>query len=72
MEEKMDAHTTRDIWVLIDHPPRTDIVGYKWVSTIKYLTDGTIDRYKAQLIKKRYYTETYDINFFETLSLVAW
>jgi hypothetical protein len=37
-------------------------VGCKWVYTIKYNSDGTVEWYKAWLVAKGY-TQTYGINY---------
>ena len=41
----------------------------KWVFTVKYNLDGSIERYKAQLVAKGF-TQTYGINYLETYALV--
>lgn len=45
-------------------------MGCEWVYTIKCNPDGTIQRYKAKLVEKRF-TESYRVDYFETFSLVA-
>jgi hypothetical protein len=56
----MGAHAT---------PERKKAVGCKWIFSIKYKVDGTIDRYKARLVAKGY-TQSYGINYQEMFSLV--
>ena len=42
----------------------------KWVFTIKYKANGSIERYKAHLVTKGY-TQTYDIDHQETFIPMA-
>jgi Reverse transcriptase (RNA-dependent DNA polymerase) len=39
-------------------------IGCKWVYKIKYHSNYTVERYKANLVVKRY-TQTYGINYYE-------
>ena len=43
---------------------------YKWVFTIKYKVDGSLERYKVRLISKGY-IQTYGVYYEETLAPVA-
>ncbi|GJS76616.1 retrovirus-related pol polyprotein from transposon TNT 1-94 [Tanacetum coccineum] len=51
-------------------PPGKKTVGCRWVFTIKYKPDGTIERYKTRLVAKGH-TQTYGIDYSETFSPVA-
>lgn len=65
MEEEMKALTKNNTWENQALPPGKKLVGCRWVFTIKYKPDGTVERYKARLVAKGY-TQTYGINYSET------
>ncbi|GKD38446.1 putative ribonuclease H-like domain-containing protein, partial [Tanacetum coccineum] len=67
MEEEMEALTSNNTWEKCVLPPGKKTVGCRWVFTIKYKPDGTIERYKARLVAKGY-TQTYGIDYSETFS----
>jgi len=70
MNEEMDALVSRGTWELVSAPTYAIIMGCRWVYTLKYRPDGSVDRYKARLMAKSY-TQTYGIDYFETFSPVA-
>ncbi|CAL8157410.1 unnamed protein product [Prunus armeniaca] len=45
-------------------------VGCRWVFIVKYNADGTVERYKARLVAKRF-TQTYGVDYHDTFALVA-
>ena len=49
---------------------RKNIVDYKWIFTLKYKADGSLERHKARLVAKGY-TQTYGVDYEETFALVA-
>ena len=54
----------------MDLPRGKTTVGCKWVFTIKYNVDGSVERYKARLVSKGF-TQTYGIDYSETFAPVA-
>ena len=56
-------------WQLIPFPSGKS-VGCRWIFTVKCHLDGSVECYKACLVAKGY-TQTYDIDYVETFSLVV-
>ena len=63
--EEMKALEKNGKWELIDLPRGKTIVGCKWMFTVKYKFDGSLEQYKALVAKG--FTQTYGINYLETL-----
>jgi hypothetical protein len=70
MNEEMKSLQKKKPWELVDRPPGKKPVGCQWIYTVKYKADGTIERFKARLMAKRY-TQTYGINYIETFAPVV-
>ncbi|GJR63476.1 retrovirus-related pol polyprotein from transposon TNT 1-94 [Tanacetum coccineum] len=70
MEEEIKALIKNNTWEKRVLPPGKKTVGCRWVFTIKYKPDGTIERYKARLVAKGH-TQTYGIDYSETFSSVT-
>ena len=68
--EEMSALEQMGTWELVQKPKRKVLVGCKWVFTVKYRSDGSIERYKARLVAKGF-TQTYGIDYQETFAPVA-
>ena len=58
MEEEISAFNKNETWGKCEMPRGKKTVGCRWVCTIKYLADGTIEWYKATLVAQGY-TKTY-------------
>lgn len=67
MKQKNSALQETNTWEDVALPPNKKSIGCKRVYMVKYHSHGSIDRYKAQLIVKRY-TQKEGINFTDTLS----
>ena len=65
--KEMKALEKTGKWESVDLPRGKTIVGCKWVFTVKYKFDGSLERCKAQLVAKGF-TQTYDIDYFETFA----
>ena len=70
MDEEMSAPHSRQTWDLVTLPVDAEVVSYRWVFTVKYNTNGTIDRYKTRLVAQDF-TQTYGVDYFETFSPIA-
>lgn len=70
MIEEMKALLKNSTWEMVELPRDKKTMRCKWVFSIKYKLDGTIDRYKARLVAKRY-THTYRIDYQEIFATVA-
>ncbi|RVX16933.1 Retrovirus-related Pol polyprotein from transposon RE1 [Vitis vinifera] len=70
MNEEMKSLQKNETWELVECPPRKKPVGCRWIYTVKYKADGSIERFKVRLVAKGY-TQTYGIDYTETFAPVA-
>ena len=70
MNEEMSALERNETWEIVERPKDKKAVGCRWVYTVKYLADGTLDWYKTRLVAKGY-TQTQEIDYEETFVPVA-
>ncbi|KAA0061289.1 hypothetical protein E5676_scaffold39G00350 [Cucumis melo var. makuwa] len=68
--EEMKALEKNNTWEIYALPKGHKPVGCKWVFTLKYKADGTLDRHKAMLVTKGF-TQTYGVDYSETFFPVA-
>ena len=68
--EEMRALEKNRTWEVVDQPKDKKVVGCKWVFTVKYKADGSVERYKARLVAKGF-TQTHGVDYLETFAPVA-
>ena len=66
----MKALQKNETWDVVDLPKGKIPVGCKWVFTVKYNSDGTVERYKSRLVAKGF-TQTLGVDYTETFAPVA-
>ena len=54
MKEKMNTLERNKTWEIVALPKEKQLVGCKWVHTLKCKADGSLERYKMRLVTKRY------------------
>ena len=70
MKTEMTSLEDTGTWTVCELPPGKHPVGCKWVYTIKFNPDGTIERFKARLFAKGY-TQIEGLDYIDTFSPVA-
>ena len=70
MKEEMSALEKNKAWEIVERPKGKNIGDCKWIFTLKYKVDGSLEVYKARLVAKGY-TQTYGVDYQETFALVA-
>ncbi|XP_077232248.1 uncharacterized protein LOC143867655 [Tasmannia lanceolata] len=70
MNLEIDALQANQTWDLVHLPPGARPVGCRWVYTVQYLPDGSVEHFKALLVAKGY-TQTFGVDNGETFSPVA-
>ncbi|KAG8491024.1 hypothetical protein CXB51_014147 [Gossypium anomalum] len=66
----MEALEKNKTWDLVKLPRGKKPMGCRWVYIVKYKLDGSLERYKARLVAKRY-TQMDGIDYLETFSPFA-
>ena len=70
MREEMGTLEKNKTWEIVERSKVKNIVDRKWIFTLKYKADGSLERHKARLVAKEY-TQTYGVDYQETFSQVA-
>ena len=59
-----------DTWELVNRSQHKKPIGVKWIYRTKLNADGSINKYKARLVMKRY-AQVFGVDFSETFAPVA-
>jgi hypothetical protein len=70
MDVEFDALMKNKTYHLVPPQKGSNIIDCKWVYKIKRRADGSLDRYKSQLVAKGF-TQQYGVDYEETFSLVV-
>ncbi|GJW88143.1 retrotransposon protein, putative, ty1-copia subclass [Tanacetum coccineum] len=70
MNTEMQSIKDNQVWYLVDLPSNGQTVRCKWLFKKKTDMDGNVHTFKARLVAKGF-TQTYNVDYGETFSLVA-
>lgn len=70
MKEEITTLDNNETWEKCEIPKGQKTMGCRWVYSIKYRVNGTIERYKAQFVAQGY-TQTNRVDYSETFASVA-
>ena len=70
MKEELRMIEKNDTWELVNRSQHKKPIGVKWVYRTKLNADGSINKYKARLVMKRY-AQVFGVDFSETFAPVA-
>ncbi|CAN1337340.1 Retrovirus-related Pol polyprotein from transposon TNT 1-94 [Linum perenne] len=68
--EELKALEQNGTWEVVPLPHGKNTVDCKWLFTVKYKANGTIERFKARLVA-RGFTQSYGVDYEETFAPVA-
>lgn len=68
--EEIHALEKNGTWDLVNLPKGQKLVGCKWLFTVKFRADGSVERRKVRLVAKGF-TQTYGVDYQETFAPVA-
>lgn len=70
IESEIDSILQNYTWELVNLPPRSKPLGYKWIFKRKMKANGSIEKYKARLVIKGY-KQRECLDYFDTYSPVT-
>nr|GEX10379.1 protein kinase-like domain, phloem protein 2-like protein [Tanacetum cinerariifolium] len=70
VNDEMDSIIGNNTWTLVDLPPGSKSIKSKWIFKRKLRVDGSIEKFKAQLVAKGF-TQREGLDYFDTYAPVA-
>ena len=71
MIEEYQSIMKNDVWDIVPKLEGKSVVSSKWIYKIKHAADGSIEKYKARFVARRF-SQKEGIDYEETFAPVAW
>jgi hypothetical protein len=70
MMEEYSSIMKNDVWEIVPRPEGKSVVTVRWLYKLKYVADGSIEKYKARFVA-RGFSQVEGVDYDETFALVA-
>jgi hypothetical protein len=70
MMEEYNSIMNNDVWEVVPRPEGKSVVTSRWLYKLKYVTDGSIEKYKARFVAGGF-SQVEGVDYDETFVLVA-
>jgi hypothetical protein len=70
MMEEYNSIMKNDVWEIVPRPEGKSVVTSRWLYKLKYVADGSIEKYKARFVA-RGFSQVEGVDYDETFALIA-
>jgi hypothetical protein len=70
MVEEYASIMQNDVWEVVPRPDGKSVISSKWLYKIKYVVDGSIEKYKARFVA-RGFSQREGVDYSDTFTPVA-